>query len=210
MNKVGLIYKAISPSNKIYIGQTIGTLKERKCKHYWLAFNKNYNYKICNAIRRHGDNIKWVVIYDNIPINQLDNMERWCIRSYNSLYRGYNSNEGGGGNKGWTYTAENLIKRTGKNSPFYGKRHSKESKEKMSKALMGRKFSKEHKDNLSKSLKGKRSGENNGRAKLTYEIAEEMRAKYATGNYTKLKLAKEYGINDSTVGRVINNSRWTK
>lgn len=42
MNKVGLIYKAISPlpSGKIYIGQTIKTLDKRKNDHYSNAFNK--------------------------------------------------------------------------------------------------------------------------------------------------------------------------
>lgn len=39
--------------------------------------------------------------------------------------------------------------------------------------------------------------------KLTFEQAQEVRAKYATGNYTQRGLAKEYGMTRVTIVRIL-------
>ena len=56
MNKVGLIYKVTNIiNNKIYIGQTIQSLKERKRQHYKFAKSKK-NYKFSNALNKYDAN----------------------------------------------------------------------------------------------------------------------------------------------------------
>lgn len=40
------------------------------------------------------------------------------------------------------------------------------------------------------------------------EKAREIRGKYATGKYTYMKLAKEYGVSYQHIGDIINNKRW--
>lgn len=44
--------------------------------------------------------------------------------------------------------------------------------------------------------------------KLTWEQVREIRAKFATGNYTKVGLGKEYGINHKTVERIVKRMIW--
>ena len=57
----------------------------------------------------------------------------------------------------------------------------------------GKKLSEEHKKKLSII----RSGENSHLAKLTWEKVNEIRMKYATGNYTHRQLALEYETDKS-------------
>ena len=85
------------------------------------------------------------------------------------------------------------IANKGKNNFFYGKKYN-----------FGKHHSKNTKDKISKA----NSGENNGQAKLNFKIADEIRIKYATGNYTKTKLAKEYNVGRTTVNDIVNNLRW--
>lgn len=45
-------------------------------------------------------------------------------------------------------------------------------------------------------------------AKLTFEIAEEIRSKYVPRIYSQSKLAKEYNISQTVVGDIINYRTW--
>jgi hypothetical protein len=53
------------------------------------------------------------------------------------------------------------------------------------------------------------TGEKNGRAKLTQETANEIRAKWETGQYTKRALSCLYGVSDVQIGKIVNNLIWT-
>jgi len=53
------------------------------------------------------------------------------------------------------------LNRKGKNSPMFGKHHSKKSKQKMSDKHKNKVLTKIHKENISKALKGTRKGRNN-------------------------------------------------
>jgi hypothetical protein len=59
--------------------------------------------------------------------------------------------------------------------------------------------------------KGRQSAtrhEDNGRAKLTEQQAEEIRAEYATGRWTQPALGARYGIKRSQVGNIVNGRHW--
>lgn len=58
--------------------------------------------------------------------------------------------------------------------------------------------------NASKGLRG----ECNGRSKLTWARAEELRQRYAAGGITHRALARELGVAKSTVGRVVRGATW--
>ena len=45
----------------------------------------------------------------------------------------------------------------------------------------------------------------NGNVKLTDEEVIEIRKKYKTGEYTQQRLADEYGVHRSNIGRIVNN-----
>ena len=51
-------------------------------------------------------------------------------------------------------------------------------------------------------------GESNGSHKLTKVEVNEIRLKYIPRIYSSIKLAKEYGVNKSTILRIINSVTW--
>lgn len=80
-------------NNKIYIGQTNNITKRwsnHKCCN-------SPNMVIAKAIKKYGaDNFKFEILYRNIPIEQIDELERKVIKEKNSLVPyGYNVQIGG-------------------------------------------------------------------------------------------------------------------
>lgn len=96
----GIIYKYTSPSNKIYIGQTI---HEKKRRNDFLCITTNYSGpKIDNARRKYGpENFQYEVIFRIESSNKeevrsiLNNKEKEFIELFNSISNGYNIDEGG-------------------------------------------------------------------------------------------------------------------
>jgi len=88
---------------------------------------------------------------------------------------------------------------------------SEEAKRKISEARKRENLSDETRKKMSNAHKGKKVSDSHkqilliqSKPKLNNEQAKEIREKYATGNYTHEKLAKEYGVKHTTIGRVIN------
>jgi len=93
MGRKGIIYKITSPSGKVYVGQTICSFKKRLREH------KNPNSRctaISRAIQKYGNQMKYEIIEENVPHEQLDEREIHWIKELNSLSPdGYNLNSGG-------------------------------------------------------------------------------------------------------------------
>jgi len=173
MDGYGTIYKATSKtSGKSYIGQTIDPVRLRKTHHKSKAKcgSKQVFHK---AIRKYGwEDFEWEELYINVPVNQLDIMETWSIANHNTLVNnGYNCETGGNKNKRLSEETKkkisasekgkeisewhkNIISESNKerykdpkNHPMFGKKHSEESKKKISNSLEGEKnpfFGKKH------------------------------------------------------------------
>jgi len=174
---VGIVYKATNIINsKVYIGQTGKTLKERKRNHRNEANKEKPKYLFHRAIKKYGiEAFTWEVIDNGYSLNDLDIKEKWWISFYDSLYifgKGYNLASGGGRNSN-PYAGKtakeiqlSVQKRreaieakgglSGKNNPFYGKHHTKKTKELISKQKMGVKLSIEHRKNISDGLQGRK------------------------------------------------------
>ena len=97
---IGKIYIAINNiNNKVYIGQTIRTLKNRRQGHYDSMKRIGTKSYFTNALIKYGiNNFKWKII--DIVYNQksLDTREKYWIKFYqatDSKY-GYNLLSGGG------------------------------------------------------------------------------------------------------------------
>lgn len=88
----GLVYKATSPSGKIYIGQTTDPLAVRKLRH-----TKHRDCPLIhNAIIKYGDEIKWEVIYYAYNMHELNDAEEYFIDHYKCRHpNGYNLRSGG-------------------------------------------------------------------------------------------------------------------
>lgn len=132
-----IIYKVTNLINgKLYIGQTVRTLDERKEEH----FRKRKSI-LSQAIRKYGkENFVFEVIDTAETVEGLNEKEIQWITFYNCLTPyGYNQCEGGGNTKGYHHSeVSKMVMRdrkqnyTGGNNPFYGKHHTSTQRERWS------------------------------------------------------------------------------
>lgn len=152
-------------NGKCYVGQTIQELYRRLTYHRYSS-----EYPIGNAIRYYGWNNFNIYSFECDECD-LDYFEIGFIRQMKTLSpNGYNLTLGGNKNKIVSKQtklkmSKNHYDVSGKNNPFYGKKHTKESKMKMSESsrgqrswCVGKTFSKEYRKKLSEAHKGKMTG----------------------------------------------------
>lgn len=128
---MGIIYKITSPSNRIYIGQTINSVEKRWKEHLEDAHRSYKNHcKVLNkSIRKYGDKNFTIEIVEECKNEDLDLKETEYIEKYNSqIPNGMNIKLGGSSGK-----------------------HHKTTREKISNSLKGRVVSLETKEKLSQS-----------------------------------------------------------
>lgn len=96
---LGKIYKITNKINgKIYIGQTVKSLKERFQKHCWGTTEKDsyhLNMAIKKAIRKYGKQNFTIELIEEVEQNKLDEREVYWISYYDSYNKGYNCTRGG-------------------------------------------------------------------------------------------------------------------
>ena len=77
------IYKIISPTNKIYIGQSIDIEKR------WISYKQNNNYqcqtRLKKSIEKYGIDQHQFIILEECTVEQLNNRERYYQDLYNVL-----------------------------------------------------------------------------------------------------------------------------
>jgi group I intron endonuclease len=141
------IYKAENIiNNKIYIGKTVQKLYKRISKHYYDAFVNNSQTYFHKSIRKYGkENFKWEIIEECSNSYYLDLAEEWYIKTFNSIApNGYNLTLGGDGASYGDLNPQRIDPKYGERNPFYGKKHSKESKLSMSKKRKGTRIGNEN------------------------------------------------------------------
>ena len=94
---------------------------------------------------------------------------------------------------GWTPEMREFFSTifTGEGNPFYGKRHTDETKAQ-----------------VSRNRRGKGMGEDNGAVKLTEPQVLEIRKLYASGKWTQTRLAERYSVTQTTVSRIVLRQTW--
>lgn len=98
--RTGSIYIIKNTVNdKVYIGQTVMTVRERFMTHMKPSTSKKKgSYKLYNAVNKYGKDKFYVeTLEEGIPVEQLDEKEIAYIQQYNSFLEGYNSTPGGDG-----------------------------------------------------------------------------------------------------------------
>ena len=175
-NYYGFIYITTNNINgKKYIGQ----------KKYYGNYETYIGSGIAlkNAINKYGkENFTREIIENCKTKEELDSREKFWIEYYNAMESEdfYNITSGGDGgfgsgkNSPWygkhlsDETKEKLSKiKSGENNPFYGKTHSDEVKKKLSEKALNQRHSKETREKMSKSMKENHAdfnGKNNPRA----------------------------------------------
>lgn len=136
-----VIYRYLFDNGKCYIGQT-NNIKSRIA--YYINHFKKSHYPFLRALKKYGfeeHRFEAIALANNR--NELNDLEIKFISFYqsNKKERGYNLSSGGGGMNGLSHTNVSKKKigdaqRGGKSSMF-GKHHSDEIKDKISKSLKG-------------------------------------------------------------------------
>lgn len=175
--KKGLIYKATSPSGKVYIGKTLNLFK-RKSQHVRVSFDsssREYNLAFHCAVRKYGwNNIGWEILEEGIFDKDLCNKEIYYINKHSSSDSnfGYNETLGGGGG--------NIFKN-------FSKEKQDEIRRKISKSLKGRKKppkTDEHIRKHAEAMKGKTPW---NKGIKTGPLSEETKKKMSLANKGRKK-----------------------
>lgn len=218
MERVYCVYKHTTPNGKVYIGQTKQKPEQR--------FGKGNGYKGCpafyHAILKYGwDSIKHEVLVHGLSAAEANEKEKELIREYRSNQKEYGYNVTSGGQALFTLNEEALQHKSqaskrmwendsyreqkiesmrGENNPMYGKKMSKESREKMSYAAKMRvhhPMSEETKEKLSAVRKKQ------GNFRCGAHHTAETKAKISSANKGKKVFVSEETkkkISDSTKG----------
>lgn len=148
------IYQArLKKDGRVYIGQSVDCEDRRKAHKSSSKTEDTYFYR---AIRKYGwENFEWSII-EECSREDLDTREMFWIKKKRSNKEGFgfNSTEGGNGNKGYSLSAEAKEKLS---RLRLGTHLSEETKQKISAAEKGRVLSEESK----RALSLKRQGKNN-------------------------------------------------
>lgn len=161
---MGCIYSVTSKtSGKKYIGKTKeNNLKERHRSHRFRALCKKTNTHFYSAIRLYGwDDFEWEILFYADNDEDLFWLEKLLIKYFDTYNNGYNSTLGGEGSLGHIFTEEQKrhISESlqGGKHPWLGKKHSEETKKKMSENnwMKGKHHSEEVKKRMSEERKGK-------------------------------------------------------
>lgn len=218
-----IIYRHTNKINgKSYIGQT--TLKtDRRWRNNGTGYRNSV--KFWNAIQKYGwDNFEHIII-DQIYNQELaDIEEKLQIINFNSVKNGYNIKDGGIHGKPSEETkkkmSESHKRKTKEEHPMYGKRHTKESKNKMSETNKGKHYShttefklgfkqtEETKNKISKANKGKVISEDQ-RKKISEANKDNKNAlgRKLTEKQKENMSIKMTGVHKNKTWKVINGKR---
>ena len=163
-DRFGSIYLLLSPSGKIYIGQTKQKPAEKRWENY-RKLNCKDQPKLYNALKKYGpENFVFKVIEVCKNQQELDDSEKFYIKDYDSIKNGYNIKLGGN-TQNMTPEIGRKISETKKEQlksgirihNWTGKHHSDKTKRILSIQRIGIKtqpHTEEWKRNLSKRLTG--------------------------------------------------------
>lgn len=108
MSPTGIIYKITSPSGKVYVGQTMRSFETRMQEHKRESSGCTL---IKRAIDKYGDEMKYELIEENVPQEQLDEREIHWVKYFNSLAPdGYNCTTGGQFTKGYSQELKDMMR----------------------------------------------------------------------------------------------------
>lgn len=200
-----IVYKVTNTiNNKSYIGQTINDLKQRKNEH----ISGSYKSYFHNSIHKHGiDCFVWEVLCECSSKVELDEMEFHYIKQYDTKApNGYNLTWGGDGVHGYKHTPshKNKIskKYTNNGNPFYGKIHSDNTKEKISKTCKGLNTGNK---NGSKQSEARKLISLSRQGKITYIFTSPTGIYYKTKHFSKF--CNNRKLNEGCMRKVANGNR---
>lgn len=143
-------------SGRSYIGQTIQDPNQRRLEHIAASRHSPKSYHFHNAINKYGiDAFTFEVIAQASSLDELNLLEAKFIEEFNSIDNGFNI-RGGGGNK--THNADSLV-RMGESQKAAHARRAAEGKDTWNRsdggAMKGKRHTTETKQKMSESAKNR-------------------------------------------------------
>ena len=158
MNRNYKLYVHISPNGKRYYGITKQEPYQRwKNGLGYKSYKKDSHFY--NAIKKYGwDNFKHEVLFNNLTEEEAKLLEQFYIALYDTTNRdkGYNLTLGGESSNGLKHTKETKERLSKINKTY---KHTKEAKIKIGKANKGKHLSEETKRKISEANKGHKHSE---------------------------------------------------
>lgn len=197
-NKPGIYIIINKVNGKVYVGSTCNAIEKRWSKHIRnMRLGKN-TIHLQNAYNKYGEENFEFLVLQNVNVEDLDyilDIETAWIRYYDSANqnKGYNIQKIGGSNRGIKLSEETKkkISRKGKEHCWYGRQHSEESKEKMS-----------------KSLTGKFKGSKNPNCKYKYEDFNEVKKMLNEGK-KNIEISIKTGISPTEISKIKLGKHWS-
>lgn len=125
-------------NGKKYIGQSIDVKRRIRRHRFDLRHNKHINKHLQSAWNKYGEgSFRFKVLSICLSDDEMNDLEKELIKEFNTYHEGYNRTMGG--ESGFT--------------SFLGKKHSKETIEKMRRVKLGKKHTDEHKAKISAKLR---------------------------------------------------------
>jgi group I intron endonuclease len=157
------IYKVTNPKNRIYIGQSIEILG--RLKNYKSLSKCKQQKRLYNSFKKYGYDAHKFELIEECPIELLNERERYWQDHYDVLSKkGLNckltkTNDKSGkmsndSRKKMSESRKKLFE-SGWVHPMDGKKHSEETRKKLSENHKGKKLSEEHKRKISDGQKGR-------------------------------------------------------
>jgi group I intron endonuclease len=193
------IYKITNPKNRVYIGQSIDI--QKRFNTYKKEFGIGQT-KLKNSLLKYGiENHNFEVVTECL-VSELNELERYYQEIYNCINNGLNCvyvNCDSRSGKVSEETRLKMVKAQTGNKKWLGKKHTKETKIKISKALKGIKRSKEYCNARSERMKGKHTGMISPSTKIVLDLSNGI-------FYDSLvQASKSYNIKYCTLKKYVSN-----
>ena len=199
------VYKILNIKNdKFYIGSTSTIGFEKRWKKHILDLNNNCHHSVYlqRSWNKYGPSKFEFEIVEKCKPKDCLVREQYYLDTLNP---NYNMCKNAGSTLGYKFPKSYCLKlekiRRGKNNPFFGKHHTKITKEKIKLGLRGKV---EGKNNGMYGKGFKLTGRKNGSFKGDYKFYHK---KHGVIKISQLELTKKFKLEQSAVSRICNGQR---
>lgn len=204
VSKISCVYKITNTLNgKVYIGQTVD-YRKRKVGHFsYLRRNAHRNCYLQKSFNKYGESSFKMEIIKECAVDELDKLEIYYMRKYNSIDKtlGYNMVIGGNTNKSFPDYIRQKMSRSQK-----GRIISEEHRKRIGKWHKGKTISPKDIEKANKTKKDNQIqwGETNPNAVLTNDDVEKL-IKDMLNGLTVEDVMKKYKCSRQTVYGITRN-----
>jgi group I intron endonuclease len=229
MKQMGIYTIKCLSNDKLYVGSAIDLIG-RKAQHFYrLRNNKHGNLHLQNAFNKYGEsNFLFEVVEIVDKVENLILAEQQHINNLGKENQLFNLRKIAKNNLGLKHKKETILKmiKCGKENGMYGKKHTDETKQKISQYRRNKPLSEQHKRSMSLARIGKKrgplseetkqkihlanKGENSTKAKLNWETVRQIRKEYFSGSFTYKQLGEKYGVYKTAIEKIVKNQRWVE